>query len=344
MSNSENSLSPRQQVYNVFIDYFGEDKVDLQDNYIIVHFPLVSVTNEYDKSVLIEDLYARTKVSISGTIIGSFELIRATVSETQYSCGYLHSHVQRKYRFDNWKEWNVPCLGSGPIRGTIATLSTVFSLDTWTLYCLELDKYVRTESVSGVPYFKLETIGINNSYKVLPISADSYTLDNAVDSIYNGSTEEKFIWYLLRKRPFKFNFINGCYGIAMSDSDIIITVSNLFIEWYNALEDTVKIPMDGLLSRQTLIKGKKSGNSLYRNGNSSNGNMTSYEENTVILHFKGSPVIFKVYKNPGQDTNEAIFLNIDYISKIVANILILINSHYGQQNNSSSSGETYRYV
>ena len=51
-------------VYEVFKEYYGEDRVDLQNNErILVHFPRVTVTNENDQSVEVTDLYIRTKIT-----------------------------------------------------------------------------------------------------------------------------------------------------------------------------------------------------------------------------------------------------------------------------------------
>ena len=60
--------SLRQRVYDIFKDFFGEENVDLQDNYIIIHFPKVTVTNEHDRSIDITHLWVRVPVDTNGTI------------------------------------------------------------------------------------------------------------------------------------------------------------------------------------------------------------------------------------------------------------------------------------
>ena len=97
-------------IYQQFIDYFGEDKVDLQkytsrafkfepyygnevhtgDNVILVHWPTVTVTNEYDESIEIWDLYAITVISPSGVLIRGPLFNRSTYDNIQWQSDYAH--------------------------------------------------------------------------------------------------------------------------------------------------------------------------------------------------------------------------------------------------------------
>lgn len=61
--------------------------------YIYVWWPQVVVTNEHDKSITIQDLYAKVPVQLDGRIpyeeVG-FLLNRATYTRMQFLCDYLH--------------------------------------------------------------------------------------------------------------------------------------------------------------------------------------------------------------------------------------------------------------
>ncbi len=60
---------------------------------IYVWWPKVIVTNEYDKSVNIQDLYAKIEIQGDGTIpyeCNGFRLNRATYSREQFMSGYMH--------------------------------------------------------------------------------------------------------------------------------------------------------------------------------------------------------------------------------------------------------------
>ena len=51
-----------------------------------------------------------------------------------------------------------PCTGRGPINSTLSTLAIGYDEAIWQLLCLELDRYVRVESIDGVPHYRLENI------------------------------------------------------------------------------------------------------------------------------------------------------------------------------------------
>lgn len=105
-----------RRILEIFSDYFGENKVDMQGfrtkeefcenkslgknntdaisllggTFILVWFPEVKVTNEYNKSVYIQDLYAKVKIDTEGQLIGKFYLNRATYPLSHMQAGYMH--------------------------------------------------------------------------------------------------------------------------------------------------------------------------------------------------------------------------------------------------------------
>lgn len=105
-----------RRILEIFSDYFGEDKVDMQgfcskegfcknkslggNNidaitrlggiFILVWFPQVKVTNEHNKSVDIQDLYAKVKINTEGQLIGKFYLNRATYPVEHMMAEYMH--------------------------------------------------------------------------------------------------------------------------------------------------------------------------------------------------------------------------------------------------------------
>ena len=105
---AENSIV--NDIYQQFIDYFGEDRVDLQtynprtfkltsgyscdchngDKIILVHWPELTVTNEYDESVVIWDLYAATVITPLGFLVGHPFFNRSTYDNIQWQSDYAH--------------------------------------------------------------------------------------------------------------------------------------------------------------------------------------------------------------------------------------------------------------
>lgn len=337
------------KIYDIFKDFFTEDRVDLQPNYddsycyIIVHFPNVTVTNENNKSIEIKNLWARVKIDSNGYLVGGFELIKSEYTKSQLMAGYSHSHLPQRY-YHNLFEWANPCLGSGPIRQTIFSLATDNSDILWELFCLELDKYVVTESLAGTPYIKLENV----------FSATNMFSESATPIHFSTATEindsasgliTNFLEYVIAKKPFNFNYYNDSYGIAMSDTQIIITLSNLFIEWYNNAE-IKPCSVKHLFDRKILKKGKLYCNNIYyiKEDSINGGGDYNRRVGNTMFTFKGDPVQFIVSEtDENSDQNLSLFLDINYISYIVFRILTTINNNYGKTT-TTPSGKTIRYL
>lgn len=85
--------------YNLSFDVTKEQLVELEGiaknrRFIIyVWWPRVTVTNEYNKSVNIQDLYAKIEIQGDGTIpyeCNGFRLNRATYTREQFMSNYMH--------------------------------------------------------------------------------------------------------------------------------------------------------------------------------------------------------------------------------------------------------------
>lgn len=161
------------KVKEIFEDFFGEERIDLKDLVseppynenlittrpcILVHFPEVRVTNENNRCIDLKDLFAEVTIGYDGTLFGTFKLNKATYDIAQWKSCYIHSHVNSLY-YNRVAEFKDPCLGNGPIKSTILRLHSAYNEDDWKLFCLELQKYVQTESLAGGPYIKLENVG-----------------------------------------------------------------------------------------------------------------------------------------------------------------------------------------
>lgn len=340
---------PISLVHNIFVDFFGEENVDLQGQTIIVHFPKVTVTNENDRSVDITHLWVKVKLSLDGTIEGTFQMMRSELTADQYASGYSHSHIPSR-NSGNFYKWADPCLGDGPIRTTIASLSTGFSEDVWNLFCLELSKYVTVESLRGVPYMYLEKIGQVSStteeikFPLQPVTSPDF------GSEYN-EVIAAFIPAVLEKKPFRFNFANGSFGIAMSERDIFITLSNLFIEWYNSLPRDLQISRERLFADDIISKGKLIGNKMYYTCRMTSNNSSSYGSmiGRSLFRFKNTTIKFNIVdpaSTEEDDPNLSIFLSTTIVGLIIDRILRTINNKYGQYTSEDTnlSGEAHRYL
>lgn len=258
-------MSNVNSVLEVFNNYYGEERVDLQgfltkeqfltqgvlerdDTYnsaiihsrgvIMVHFPQVTVTNENDKSIDITQLWVKVGINLEGTITGRFTMNRSEYTMTQILANYSHSHLS-EIPFSEPHYFSTPCTGSGPINNTIAGLAAQCDLDFWGLFCYELDLYTKTESIAGTPYRYLERVGVRSNeekqaeYTILrDLKLHTDQSNSRIPSSFRGIMID-FLDYFIKKKRLTFTFNIEEYSLGMSFLDFRILLSNSFIEWYN---------------------------------------------------------------------------------------------------------------
>ena len=305
--------------------------------FILVHFPEVRVTNEHDKYVDIKHLWAKVSITYNGRIKGTFTLNRSEYTRTQILSDYLHSHIAG-IPTDKSK-FLTPCTGTGPINRTITTLSIDFDENIWQLFCLELDKFVRVESLSGVPYRKLENIGAESMSFTVSLSHDSFrTVVYLPEFWIQGKKLQKFLKYIFDNNILTFNWYNGQYGIAMSFTEYIIAISNTFINWYNTNYDTLNINMtlNDLFDANIIFSGSIRDNKIYHNYFNSTSNLL--DEGKYVCTFKGEDIKLHITYDNTQN-NKDIIINLSVADLILSSVLKIINYSYGKDDNSSRNEE-----
>lgn len=286
----------------------------------LIHWDTVTVTNEFDESEKIFDLFV--KVHMKGAHVQEFSMAKTTFTQRQYKANYVHSHVPR----NNGIGFAHPCLGEGPIRKTISTLNATYDSQIWGLFCQELDSYVKTESVVGVPYIRISTIKIYDSEEEDSINA-AY-----LKKAFNET--EKYITYI--KKSFKefvntgsikFAYKNGSYCYGEPIADIIVKYSNYFIDYIKTNIHTPRI------QRQILNNLKKA---FYMNGAlwvlpTSEIAAFAYNSSDFIF-FKGNEYHFKVIENDGNDIQYYYIVDTSIVRVLLTKLLLFINCNYGKIN------------
>lgn len=352
---AENSIV--NNIYQQFIDYFGEENVDIQgyrdiridsyaacnydssDKVILVHWKDVTVTNEYDDSVDIWDLYSATIIATNGKLRNNPLFNRSTYDNIQWLSDYAHSHLSGINKSDI-RKFRTSCLGSGPINATIRKLEgdQYEDMDIWGLYCWELDKYVHVESITGVPYRRIKNIGTDASsgerpLRDFPIQC-SLPFGNA-DRFVKGATAE-IIKMLIKEDVLKYSFYNGHYTLATPFVDTVLLMSNSFIEWYNTHPDIRKLyPKERLYSLNIMCKMYLRNNIFY----SKNSSNTPIEAivGTEMFTFKGEPVKLSLINfHQEYDAGEVHIINIDLLGYMVYTILKYINMKYGKSKDNTA--------
>lgn len=386
-------LDKSQQVFTLFVDFFGEERVDLQtsvdidsfkvfisaylneidsskdvdsmtiEDYIyldwicneerngiyeiketlctnlnlplvqiLVHYPSLTITNEYDASHLIRDLYVKISLDYCG-LGGAFSVNRSTYTTVEFKEHYLHSHVPRlDKRFMH--VFKPPCLGTGPIIRTISLLNAHFDTDLWQLYLVELDNYIHTESIKGVPYVRIQYL--TNNYQIKNYLSSNYDPLVASESFYANSQLHAllidFQTHLINLKKIKFNYLNNSYGIAMSMEEFTFFVSNEFIKWYNEKKsnpDTTSLYPDllylknhGIISRSMMEDGKV----VFIKESINPTDISKIGEPLFI--FKGNQIRLNIIAEESDEHDNTFYLlTSPVIQWVLRNILIIINQN-----------------
>jgi len=352
------------QVLDIFNEFFGEDRVDMQGfpiladvssvlsestslnqlktfitnryrGFILVHFPHVRISNEYDKFTDINHLYAKVSIDIDGKILGKFQLNRSEYTVLHFTNDYMHSHIS-SIPVRNFMDFQTPCTGSGPINNTICSLARDFDADLWRLFCLELDRFTQVESISGTPYHRLEGLvagGRGNGrvvYNSIRINEElnKYVLGDAI----SAPQLAQFIKCVIDSKILKFSYQEGGYCLAMSPTEYYIKISNLFIKWYNReyKRGNTSYNLDGLIGLNILGRYKFVNGAIVQESRY-NRDYHPYI-GSLVCTFKGQPVRLTISDAvESTEENDVLIINQDIGEYIFTKLFNVINFRYGNK-------------
>lgn len=333
-----------EEDYNLSFDVTKEQLVELENivkdkRFIIyVWWPRVTVTNEYNKSVNIQDLYAKIEIQGDGTIpyeCNGFRLNRAAYTREQFMSNYMHSHINVIPK-NNFTDFQIPCLGTGPIISTIGTLKNDYDEVTWMLFCQELSMYVTVESISGGPYHRMENIG-NVSLHTM-YTGYNFNYASKIDFLCQFTNDDlkKFIQYYLKNGHLSLGYKNNVFTWSMPYYEYIIDISNSFIDFYNKYYSTTAQNLSncfntGLLKQVIVADGK-----FYNEGeyNSFDINNLSGYQNKLVLVFKGKEIRTTIINNEqSSESTLTTVINNNVAMFILQKILRTINFRYKNEHN-----------
>ena len=299
--------------------------------FILVHFPHVRVTNEHNRFVDINHLWAKVILSYNGTMSGEFSLNRSEYTMLQISSNYMHSHVHR-IPFGDFTQFQSPCTGIGPINGTISALNRDYDEDTWNMFCLELSKYVTVESIAGAPYHYLERLGTDNMNAGIDRFI-TYLTPDYYGEAFSQSDLKRFVEYFIKSKKLKFNYVNGSFSIGMSLIEFIVLISNEFIKWYNnqfnegnVTSTLNSLKIDNILKECIIDNGKI----YYENAAANVNNYAQYIGKKVCI-FKGKEVTVNITDIVEvRNDNKSLILDTQTALYILTIILKVLNYRYGR--------------
>ena len=340
-----------EKVVNVLTDNRVKERIGnakFNGIFILVHFPYVRVTNEHDRFVDINHLWAKVKVMYNGTLNGGFTLNRSEYTLLHIRSHYMHSHISGIPTGD-FTQFQNPCTGSGPINGTISALNRDYDEDMWNMFCLELSKYVTVESVAGVPYNYLEKLGTND----MEVGADrfiTYLSPNYYGDTLSTDKLRDFVRHFINTKKLKFNYVNGSYSIGMSLPEYIILISNEFISWYNDLfnKGEVTNTFDNLKTRELLRECIIDNGKIYYDMGRNNVNNYAQYIGKKVCVFKGREITVDITDIAEvRNENKSIILNTQTALYILNIILKVLNYRYGRNkatHESNQLGTEVRYL
>lgn len=326
--------------FNITEMQLKELKTTLEDKRLIIYvwWPRVTVTNEYNKSVNIQDLYAKIEIQNDGTIpyeCKGFRLNRATYTREQFLSNYMHSHIN-KIPKNNFTQFQIPCLGRGPIISTIGTLKNEYDETTWMLFCQELSMYVTVESISGGPYHRMETIGnvsLNSMY-----TGYTFNYTGKVDflSLFTNDDLKKFIKYYLKHGHLSLGYMNSAFTWSMPYYEYIIDISNSFIDFYNKYYSTTAGNLDNCFSKGMLKQVIVADGKFYNEGDYNSFDINNFSEyqNKLVLTFKGKEIRTTIINNKqGSEATLTTVISNNVAMFILQKILRTINFRYKNEHN-----------
>ena len=294
--------------------------------YILLHFDDIIITNSKKNKHRIKDLYVRFKVKeISGKLlISGIDGIRTTFTIPELKVGYSHSHLSSRTIMSKEKDqsdneylmklarlqciYNSFCLGQaskGSVNWILDKLGTGFNITYFHMFLIQIKSYVRWESISGVPYIRMERIRSN---EFLPLDIVDYEYD---DIVHN-----KLKRVISKPKLKLINFINGSILAKYDDkfaSRFNITVSEIInkivqFDGENFIVDTTTTYFDAfaltvILANSSNINSSAIGyadDSLNYYKHNNNDEVTIDKDivfNSKIVNFKGSYVPIRIVKN-----------------------------------------------
>lgn len=302
---------------------------------ILVRFPHITVTNEHNQSTDIDNLFARIFVDTDGKCKGYFTLNRTTYSLLHILNRYMHSHVSG-INYDFPEKFKDPCLGSGPIQHTLESLIIDYNGALWKLFCYELDKYVRVESLTGIPYKYLGKLSYRKSVKQYELksyqllcSGIPITVSFADYMTYFSDHQLDMRELMLKIAGIDNLFVIGDrkFIIGKSPKELLLLTTEILKDFIN--NSNAGVTLDELVECRIVAKGTLGTDTLSCEGTVEGVNAVRELIGTPILDFKGESIKLEV-PDIDRSLSEAVggelyFIHPIFMWHLLNNILFLLN-------------------
>jgi hypothetical protein len=185
----------------------------------IIKYPEITISNTNGKSHLIKDLYVRAYVegdSYNFTV-HEIEGARTTLTYIEARSNYVHSHIHTEIK--DAHIYHKFCTGTGEITQIQSRLKLDSVKAMFKMYFLQLNMFVTHESIEGIPYHYISSIG--KLEKELLHMGDS-ACEDEFRRIFRKRKEEGFIidlgWKIQGEKVIISNIANLTAFLKYSDN------------------------------------------------------------------------------------------------------------------------------
>lgn len=300
------------------IRYHNENSVDIQSDCVVIHYPVVRISNEQKVSHTIRELYVtiafdeRTRLRVY--------LTRTFYSLDEWYYGYTHSHCPTRTT-----SRGKLCTGSSELGATMERIPhNQEDLQYWAMSFISLlDKSLSVESLAGGPYCTINNLYTYQSTERVIEGMPAYNCTGLLNR--NGIKDKEKInkenlWirillkYMLENNVIEFKYTNHTISFAQSFAEIKRKAGITFFKLCNENEVFRRIVYNS--DPQLLIPTSID--------SFTTGNVRAIPTDPVIV-FKGEPKTIRVDQ---QLINGAVYIRSEVLQLYLSYILIYLNIKY----------------
>lgn len=350
------TLEQYKTIINAYLDFYPDDRVDIQPNNtiikqalnddaegnevskdtleyisscrynslnIITYYPSLTLINDSGKQYTVYGIYVETAFPEFTVSMG-----RTTYNTDEIKVGYRHSHIGRGRFTDisgfctGGDDTPINRLKSKYISGEYGNFETFIQS-----FIIEVERMIKIESNAGGPYITFNEVGKTSAN--IPLRVRLLPEANIVDS-RNKNIFLKFIDYYCSLRLDDFYYDGRNWQLADTDTEFIKRVTKVAKTWRKTVNADI-------YQNVNIIHGlyyKPTHNSRF---NAKAGEMVNWK-------FKGEyPRIKIINKDDNDDTKSDTIVDINLISILYSFLLNLINGVYANQDKYKDSIHSRAY-
>lgn len=350
------TLEQYKTIINAYLDFYPDDRVDIQLNdtiikqalnddaegnevskdtldyisscrynslNIITYYPSLTLTNDSGKQYTVYGIYVKTAFPEFIVFMG-----RTIYNTDEIKVGYRHSHISRSYFTEisdfctGGNDTPINKMASKYMRNEYGNFETFIQS-----FIIEVERMIRIESNAGGPYITFNEVGktsVNTPLRV-KLFPRGYT-----GNLRNKDIFLKFIDYYCSLRLDDFYYDGRNWQLADTDTEFIKRVTKVAKTWK-------KTANANIYQNINIIHG------LYY-APTSNGRYSVRDGEMVYWTFKGEhPRIKIINKGNGDDIKRDTIVDINLISTLYSFMLNLINGVYANQDKYKDSIHSRAY-